>query len=373
MEQPHVGAPVSASAGAIGRDTRAAGGDEMPLTLPSLELFCSPPGRGAPDDIRGPIIESIDSTRKILRLVSQQLEHAGIVNALIRAKRRGVDVAVALERDYLYERTVVDNPWRRVRGGNERNRTILLVLMRAGIPVFLERRNVLLHSNFILCDKEVLVSSANFTPTGLTVHMDGLLRFRSPVLAARFAEEFDKIVADTVDTGTDAPAEVRLGRINAKLVFGPRHAPEMEIMKQMLKAAERIDIAIFTFSTSSGIDDTLLALATRGIAIRMVMDSDQVNQSWSAAGPLARAGVQIGHIGGKASRLHHKMVVIDDKVVVFGTFNFTAAARLSHESIIVLGEHVPDPTPATRRAEKNLTDYVREEVDRLFSLATPVT
>jgi hypothetical protein len=31
----------------------------------------------------------------------------------------------------------------------------------------------------------------------------------------------------------------------------------MEIMKQMLKAKDRIDFAMFTFAQSSGIDDTI--------------------------------------------------------------------------------------------------------------------
>ena len=41
-----------------------------------------------------------------------------------------------------------------------------------------------------------------------------------------------------------------------KIVFGPEHTPELEIMKQMLKEKKRVDFAIFTFSQSSGINDT---------------------------------------------------------------------------------------------------------------------
>ena len=42
-----------------------------------------------------------------------------------------------------------------------------------------------------------------------------------------------------------------------KPLFAPRHGPEMEIMKQMLKASESIDFAMFTFAQSSGIDDAM--------------------------------------------------------------------------------------------------------------------
>jgi hypothetical protein len=43
-------------------------------------------------------------------------------------------------------------------------------------------------------------------------------------------------------------------------MFAPRYGPEMEIMKQMLKAASRVDFAMFIFAQSSGIDDTMIRL-----------------------------------------------------------------------------------------------------------------
>ncbi len=36
--------------------------------------------------------------------------------------------------------------------------------------------------------------------------------------------------------------------------------PEMEIMKQILKAKKHIDFAVFTFAQSSGIDDALISI-----------------------------------------------------------------------------------------------------------------
>jgi len=51
-----------------------------------------------------------------------------------------------------------------------------------------------------------------------------------------------------------------------KVLFAPDHTPELEFMKQMLKVKENGEIwfAIFTFAGSSGIDDTMLALARGG-------------------------------------------------------------------------------------------------------------
>ena len=52
--------------------------------------------------------------------------------------------------------------------------------------------------------------------------------------------------------------KVVVSSVSVRVLFAPDHNPEMEIMKQMLKARERIDFAIFTFPKSSGIDDTMI-------------------------------------------------------------------------------------------------------------------
>ncbi len=60
-------------------------------------------------------------------------------------------------------------------------------------------------------------------------------------------------------------------------------------MKQMMKARSRVDFAIFTFSGSSGIDDTMLTLH-QNIAFRGVLDRTQGGAKWAATPALVAAG-----------------------------------------------------------------------------------
>ncbi len=94
----------------------------------------------------------------------------------------------------------------------------------------------------------------------------------------------------------------------------------MEIMKQMLKARKRIDFTIFTFSNSSGIDDTMIAQSAAGIKIRGAMDGSQVNQSRAATRPVKNAGSELYEIPkkGDLNKLHHKLMVLDKQVVIGG-------------------------------------------------------
>ena len=277
-----------------------------------------------------------------------------------------------LERDFLYESKILDDPWDSSGSSNERNREILMVLFRAGIQVYIEKRSALLHSNFILTKGVVLLTSANLTETGLEENYDGLLVIDSPPVYEAFEREFDRLMLDMDDSSPSIPLELKLNQVDTKLVFGPRHAPEMEIMKQLIKAKHRIDIAVFTFSTSSGIDDSLLACRQRGIPIRLVVDSDQVNQNWSPVPKLKEQGVEIRHIGGHGLRLHHKLIVVDDKVLVWGTFNFTKAARFSHESIIVFGKNSHEIEQEPNEKMLELTTFYRNEIQRIFDMGVRV-
>jgi hypothetical protein len=57
-----------------------------------------------------------------------------------------------------------------------------------------------------------------------------------------------------------------------KITFAHDHTPELELMEQMLKGQNEVAFAIFTFSGSSGVDDTMLSLARGGMSIRGVLD-----------------------------------------------------------------------------------------------------
>ena len=152
-----------------------------------------------------------------------------------------------------------------------------------------------------------------------------------------------------------------------KVLFAPDHAPEMEIMKQVLKAKERVDFAIFTFAESSGIDDTLSAVAAGGVKVRGVLDQMQANQRWAATHHLTNSPNIELHVSTRAhglNLLHHKLMVLDSQVVIAGSFNYTEpATRLNDENIVVIGDL--DATGAVAATQRELASYALAEIDRM--------
>jgi phosphatidylserine/phosphatidylglycerophosphate/cardiolipin synthase-like enzyme len=159
------------------------------------------------------------------------------------------------------------------------------------------------------------------------------------------------------------------------VLFAPDHTPELEIMKQMLKATERVDFAIFTFAGSSGIDDAMIALSAAGRRITGVVDPGQGVQKWAATHDLDRARIALyaPRRSPAFGKLHHKLMVIDECTVIAGSFNYTAPAnQYNDENIFVIGSPYPDlpereggPVDPVRCAE--IARYFRTEIERIRS------
>jgi phosphatidylserine/phosphatidylglycerophosphate/cardiolipin synthase-like enzyme len=318
-----------------------------------------------------PLASAIRSARKMVYLATQQLEDKAIVNELLAARKRKCVVKVFLETDYLTSSPALVKPWESS-GENEQNRKILSALLRGNIAVQLDRQSALFHSNFVVCDPEsedaqVLVSSANLTPSCLKTHWNAIMVLKDRKTAKAFSVEFDR-TWDHSSRGntsevTTSPSQGMIGSLDVKIVFGPRHQPEMEVMKQIAKAKQKVRFAMYTFSQTSGIDDVLTLAARQGIDIAGVLDEQSRNQKWVASHDLAQAGVRISWLGSDTKKLHHKLLTVDDKVAVFGTFNFSQAARFSHETILVIGS-----AEKTTSEQTEFVSGVAREIDRLIAV-----
>lgn len=110
------------------------------------------------------------------------------------------------------------------------------------------------------------------------------------------------------------------------------------------------------------------------LRIRGVLDHGQGVQAWAATGPLKAAGVELfaNRRGTGVRKVHHKLMVVDERLVIAGSFNYTApATTLNDENIIVLGdlEETREDAEAGQRA---IAAYALKEIERIIAeLAEP--
>jgi len=333
---------------------------------------------GGPDDLEKAIIDFIDQSERYLDIAVQELDNMNIARAIIRVRKRKVTVNIVKEGDYLRSTPALQDPFKP--GGTiEINREIHAALNRANINVKTDYNTKIFHQKFIIRDRKALLTgSTNFTTTGVTKNLNHVVIIDDPLLARIYHTEYREILKGRFGRykqgHKEAPQDITVSEVPIRVLFAPMHNPEMEIMKQMLKASEQIDFAIFTFAQSSGIDDTMIAQSARGVNITGILDSRQANQKWAATRPVKNAGANLFRVSrsSKVNKLHHKLMVLDKQVVVIGSFNYTGPAnRLNDENIIILGD-LESTNDASISLQKDIANYALSEINRIKQFAKPI-
>jgi phosphatidylserine/phosphatidylglycerophosphate/cardiolipin synthase-like enzyme len=348
----------------------------MAITVGGITMHVG--GPGAADDLEAAIVGFLDAATASLDIAVQELESQPIADAILRAKLRGVRVRLALEGDYLTEVKALADPWA-TGGENEANRRIHAALLRARVPTITDLNPSVFHQKFVARDlgvsgkAAVLTGSTNFTPTDTSVNLNHLLIVKGERIAKTYAAEFAELWTGTFGAVRERhdpePFESKIGGVRVRVLFAPDHAPEMEMMKQMLKARQGVEFAIFTFTRTSGIDDTMVALQRGGIPVRGILDRGQGNQTWAATKDLQAGRIDLSLIkaGSGVRKLHHKLMVIDGQVIVAGSFNYTDPAnRLNDENLLVIGDiETTDAKEITLQTQ--LAGYARDEIRRIIT------
>jgi phosphatidylserine/phosphatidylglycerophosphate/cardiolipin synthase-like enzyme len=354
----------------------------MPFILNNrLELHMGPASLGAPDDLEQAIIDFIDGARSSLDVAVQEIESRPIATALIRARQRGLRVRLVLEQDYLRADRPPADPFA-IGGEDEENRNLFAAMLRANIDARADYNPHIFHQKFIVRDshkpkRALLTGSTNFTPTGVGSHphkknLNHLVIVHDQRICNEYDLEFAEIWQGTFGNSRDrhdpSPRNNSVAKVSVRALFAPDHAPEMEIMKQILKARERVDFAIFTFAKSSGIDDAMVAMAQGGVTIRGIFDAGQGNRDWAATRLVADAGGEAFTASRRngLGKLHHKLMVIDGAVIICGSFNYTDPAnRLNDENILVIGD-LEDADPEAQVRQRALAAFAQAEIERMI-------
>lgn len=111
------------------------------------------------------------------------------------------------------------------------------------------------------------------------------------------------------------------------------------ITNQILNAKESLKIAMAWF-TNPVIFDSLLKACRRGIDVIMLINNDLINNRPNGLpfNKLIQNGARL-YIAESPSLIHHKFCIIDEKVVIDGSYNWTVLAEKNNDENIVVIEN----------------------------------
>ncbi len=140
------------------------------------------------------------------------------------------------------------------------------------------------------------------------------------------------------ETPTTAPM---LATTQPAISIEPHFSPEEEIAPTIVKlidnAQHSLDIAAFAF-THPDIANAVIRAHQRCVKVRMVMDMVNEREKNSLAPEIIKAGIPL-RVRHKRGFQHSKYLIIDQSIIVTGSFNFTNSADdRNSENIVVIRE-----------------------------------
>ena len=269
--------------------------------------------RGGPD---AALADAIREARLGVDIAMDTLDLWSIRDALIDADRRGVRVRVVVESDNLDEPEIQD-------------------LIQAGIEVLGDRREGMMHNKFAILDRQdVWTGSMNFTLNGAYRSDNNLIRIRSRRLAEDYLVEFEEMFVDD-QFGPGSPADTPYATLQidgtpVEVYFSPDDGVQQRLVDLIGGARQSIYFMAYSF-TSDALAEAILERAAAGVTVAGVLDESQAQGNQGGEYQrLLESGIDV-RLDGNPKSMHHKVLIIDDRIVVTGSYNFSQNAETRND------------------------------------------
>ena len=124
-----------------------------------------------------------------------------------------------------------------------------------------------------------------------------------------------------------------------QVFFSPHGGATEAAVKALAQATNSVLAQAYSF-TSVPLAEALLAAKRRGVSVQVILDRSQGTEKYSEADFLIHNEIPT-LIDAKHAIAHNKIIIIDDFVVLTGSFNFTRAAEEKNaENLLIINDPV---------------------------------
>jgi len=308
------------------------------------------------------LIEAIDLAETSITLAVYEFKNRDVLNALRRARDRGVAVKVLVDfkNAYPFKRDDADYwPKRSIELQSltmERGFEVQVVrglwkwgIMHNKVGVFDEKFAFFGSYNLSRYAEHNHFENINFVDDAPRVEALMALQAHLEDVAVPFKDalEHDWEAETTPMPDIPAPA-VRFNGVEfPEWVFTPGTQAEDVVVESIEAAKKSVDISMFTFS-SPRIAKAILAAHKRGLKVRLLFDESQSNASFQEPFVhwFAQQGIAVKTLAGPnpngpwyAEKNHNKFMVLDGKLVLTGSFNYTTSAvHTNYENLFLMNQ-----------------------------------
>ena len=310
-----------------------------------IEVYFNDPYKNPKDrTIQNMILDDIKGAKKTVDLATYNYTDTKTAQALIDAVHRGVKVRLVVDEDN-YNKRVVDD------------------LRDGGVKVISAQSSGLMHAKYIIIDGKIVISgSANMTLSSFSSDNNFMVRLESEEAAKIFTDEFEEMYLDLI-FGEESPRSKAASSIKLSdgttiyVRFSPDDGIDDMIEKLIAAANDSVYMLAYSFA-SRDIAERLQAADKDGLDVIVICeDGKAYTDGGGQCGPLAEAGVQVYVDGYKDTLMHEKVIILDDSVVIAGSYNFTRSAdKRNDEQVLVI-------------QNKEIADLFLAEFDKILAEA----
>ncbi|MFH1505862.1 MAG: phospholipase D-like domain-containing protein, partial [archaeon] len=190
----------------------------------------------------------------------------------------------------------------------------------------------LMHNKFCILDEKIVITgSMNPTLRGAYKNNNNLIIIESPTLAQNYLAEFKEIKNGKENKKTKI-TEIKYNGYPIQNFFCPDDMCEEKVLQVLNKANSSIYFMTFSF-TSDAIGDLLID-KRNDIEIKGIFEKSQ-NSKWSEKKKMDVFNMDTKTDSNPAN-LHHKVFIIDEKIVTLGSYNPTNNANTRNDENILI-------------------------------------
>ena len=262
----------------------------------------------------------IDTADKSVYVAVYDINDSGLVNDLLSAYKKGIDVKVVMDD------AEADHEW-----------SVVSPLKKENILKTDFSKSNFMHNKFMVIDgKEVLTGSTNWTTNGFFYNNNNSILLQSKELADDYTTEFNEMWNG--EFGAKSPAntpypDVDIAGTDVQCYFAPEDHVEDHIVSEIENAKSTIDFATFTF-TSIPIKNAIITKIDQGVKVRGIYEARQKSQ-YCTYDALKEAGASVIY-DGNPKTMHNKVFVIDGKTVITGSYNPTKHANTANDENVLI-------------------------------------
>ncbi len=287
--------------------------------------FTNPSIINNPNDLTNSIPEKliarIDSARRTIDIAAFEFDLTPVAEALIRAHERGVKI-----------RWVTDDE-HGLGADDDFGHGQFAMLQEAGIEIKDDGRTALMHNKFIIFDQEtVWTGSTNLTKNDNFRNNNNVIVIRSPEVAQIYALEFEEMWVGWFGPRSPSTTASQAVTINGTPIF-ILFASEDHVIDALIpivrSAQKSIRFMAFSF-THDPLAQAMIERANRGVEVKGIFETRASETEFSELNILFCAGVPVKQDTNPGT-FHHKVIIIDEKIVITGSLNFSDNADNSND------------------------------------------